>query len=138
MGRVIDKAVEDVCQRLHEGRKPRDVRAMRPGWFLASIKTKMKQLREPDQSRSLNRQRTSEVSAEKETAVKEASHQSSSLALSRSTLWRALHDDLQARCFKTVRAPRTIELLQLRAAAHGRVFGLWQTAIEASEPDARV
>ena len=30
----------------------------------------------------------------------------SSLDMSRSTLWRALHEDLQARCFKPVRAPR--------------------------------
>ena len=30
----------------------------------------------------------------------------SSLDMSRSTLWRALHDDLQARCFKPVREPR--------------------------------
>ena len=30
----------------------------------------------------------------------------SSLDMSRSTLWRGLHEDLQARCFKSVRAPR--------------------------------
>ena len=30
----------------------------------------------------------------------------SSLDMSRSTMWRALHEDLQARCFKPVRAPR--------------------------------
>ena len=88
---------------------------MRPDWSLESIKTKLKQLRRgaPDESRSLKRRRTSEVLAEIETAVNEAPRQTlsvlrrhSSLDMSRSTLWRALHDDLQARRFRPVRAPR--------------------------------
>ena len=108
MDRGIDWAVEDVAQLRdwhHEGPKPRDVCAMRPDWSFASIKTKLKQLRAgaPDLSRPLKGRRISEVLAEIDTAVKEASREtlgmlrrSSSLALSGSTLWRALHDDLQA------------------------------------------
>ena len=54
-----------------------------------------------------------EVLAEIEVAVTETPRQTlsvfrrqSSLEMSRSTLWRALHEDVQARCFKPVRAPR--------------------------------
>ena len=61
----------------------------------------------------LRRRRTSEVLAEIETAVTETPRQTlsvlrrhSSLDMSRSTLWRALHENLHARCFKPVRAPR--------------------------------
>ena len=52
--------------------------------------------------------RTSEVLAEIETAVNEtpATDSERSLDMSRSTLWRALHEDLQARCFKPVRSMR--------------------------------
>ena len=91
------------------------MRAMRPGWSLESIKKKLKQVRRgaPDQPRPLKRRRTSEVLAEIETAVTGTPRQTlsvlrrhSSLDMSRSTLWRALHEDLQARCFKPVRAPR--------------------------------
>ena len=48
MGRGVDWAVQDVAQLrqwLEEGRKPREMRAMRPDWSLESIKTKLKQLR---------------------------------------------------------------------------------------------
>ena len=118
MDRGVDWAVQDVAQLrqwLEEGRKPREMRAMRPDWSLESIKTKLKQLHRgaPGQSRPLKRRRTSEVLAEIETAVTETPRQTlsvlrrrSSLDMSRSTLWPALHDDLQARCFKPVRAPR--------------------------------
>ena len=112
MGRGADWAVQDVAQLrqwLNEGRKPREMRALRPDWSLESIKTKLKQLRRgaPDESRPLKRRRTSEVLVEIETAVNETPRQTlsmlrrhSSVDMSRSTLWRALHEDLQARCFK--------------------------------------
>ena len=99
-----------------EGRKPREMRAMRPDWSLESIKTKLKHLRRgaPDECRPLKRRRTTEVLAEIETAVTETPRQTlsvlrrrSSLDMSRSTLWRALQEDLQARCFKPVRATST-------------------------------
>ena len=118
MGRGVDWAVQDVAQLrqwLDEGRKPREMCAMRPDWSLESIKTKLKQLRRgaPDESRPLKRRRTSEVLAESEVPVTETPRQTlsvlgrhNSLDMSRSTLWRALHEDLQARCFKPVRAPR--------------------------------
>ena len=118
MGRGVDWAAQDVTQLrqwLEEGRKPREMRAWRPDWSLESIKTKIKHLRQcaPDESRPLKRRRTSEVVAEIETAVTETPRQTlsvprrhSSLDMSRSTLWRALHEDLQARCFKPARAPR--------------------------------
>ena len=82
---------------------------------LESIKTKLKHLRRgaSDESHPLKRRRTSGVLAEIETAVIETPRQTlsvlrrqSSLDMSRSTLWRALHEDLQARCVKPVRAPR--------------------------------
>ena len=107
--------VAQLRQWLDEGRKPREMRAMRPDWSLESIKTKLKQLRRgaPDESRPLKRRRTSEVLAEIEVPVTETPRQTlsvlgrhSSLDMSRSTLWRALHEDLQAGCFKPVRAPR--------------------------------
>ena len=65
MGRGVDWAVQDVAQLrqwLDEGRKPREMRAMRPDWSLESIKSKLKQLRRgaPDESRPLKR-RQSEV-----------------------------------------------------------------------------
>ena len=74
-------AVQDVAQRrqwLNEGRKPREMRAMRPDW---SLETKLKQLRRgaPDKSRPLKRRRTSEVLAENETAVNEAPRQTLSV-----------------------------------------------------------
>ena len=115
MGRGVDWAGQDVAQLRQwpeEGHKPRVMRAMRPDGSPESIKTKLKQLRRgaPNESRPLKRQRTSEVLAEIETAVTETLRQTlrmhSSLDMSRSTLWRALHEDLQARCFKPVRAPR--------------------------------
>ena len=122
MGRGVDWAVQDVVQVrqwLEEGRKPREMRATQPDWSLESIKTKLKHLRRgaPDESRPLKRRRTSEVLAEIETAVTETPRQTlsllrrrSSLDMSRSTLWRALQQDLQARCFKPFRAPRlTVE-----------------------------
>ena len=64
MGRGVDWAVQDVAQLrqwLEEGRKPREMRAMRPDWSLESIKSKLKQLRRgaPDESRPLKRRRTS-------------------------------------------------------------------------------
>ena len=67
MGRGVDWAVQDVAQLrqwLDEGRKPSEMRAMRPDWSLESIKSKLKQLRRgaPDESRPLKIQRTSEVS----------------------------------------------------------------------------
>ena len=115
---AVDWAVQNVAQ-LHqwfeEGRRPREMCAMRPDWSLESIKTKLEQLRRdaPDESRPLKRRRTREVLAEIETAVNERPRQTlsvlrrhSSLDTSRSTLWRALHEDLQAQCFKPVRAPR--------------------------------
>ena len=88
---------------------------MRSDWSLESIKTKVKQLRRgaPDQSRLLKRHQTTDVLAEIRTAVTETPRQTlsvlrryGSLDMSRSTLWRAPHEDLQARCFKPVRAPR--------------------------------
>ena len=48
MGRGVDWAVQDVAQLrqwLVDGRKPREMRALRPDWSLESIKTKIKQLR---------------------------------------------------------------------------------------------
>ena len=80
-----------------------------------SINTKIKQLRRgaSDQRRPLKGRRTSEVLADIETAVTETPRQTlsvlrrhSSLDMSRSMLWRAPHEDLQARCFKPVRRPR--------------------------------
>ena len=118
MGRGVDWAVQDVAQLrqwLDEGRKPLEMHAMRPDWSLESIKTKLKQPRRgaPDESRPQKRRRTSEVLAEIETDVNEAPRQTlsvlrrhSSLDMSRSTLWRALHEYHQVRCFKPVRAPR--------------------------------
>ena len=115
MGRSVDWAVQDVAQLrqwLEGGRQPREMRAMRPDWSLESIKSKLKQLRRgaPDKSRPMKRRRTSEFLAETEVAVNETPRQTlsmlrrhSSLDMSRSTLWRALHEDLQARCFKPVR-----------------------------------
>ena len=93
----------------------------------------IKQLRRgaPDQSRLVQRRRTSEVLAEIETTVIETSRQTlsvlrrhSSLDTSRSTLWRALHEDLQVRCFKPVTC----------CSAWAR--SPWQTAFEALGPDA--
>ena len=107
--------VAQLRQWLEEGRKPRDMRAMRPDWSLERIKTKLKQLRRgaPDESRPLKRRRTSECLAEIETGVTETPRHTlsvlrrrSSLDMSRLTLWRALQEDLQLRCFKPVRAPR--------------------------------
>ena len=118
MGRGVDWAAQDVaqlCQWLEEGRKPREMSALRPDWLLESIKTKIKHLRRgaPDESRPLKRRRTTEVLAQIEVAVTETPRQTlsvlrrhSSLDMSRSMLWRALHEDLQARCFKSVRAQR--------------------------------
>ena len=118
MGRGVDWAAQDVAQLrqwLDEGRKPREMRALRPDWSLESIKTKIKHLRRgaPDESRPLKRRRTTEVLAEIEVAVTETPRQTlsvirlqSSQDMSRSMLWRALHEDLQARCFKPVCAPR--------------------------------
>ena len=74
MGRGFDLAVQGVAQLrqwLEEGRKPREMRALRSDWSLESIKMKIKQMRRgaPDQSRPLKRRRTSEVFAKIETAV---------------------------------------------------------------------
>ena len=100
MGRGVDCAAQDVAQVrqwLDEGRKPREMRALRPDWSLESIKTKIKHLRRgaPDESRPLKRRRTTELSAEIEVAVTETPRQTlsvvrrqSSLEMSRSTLWR--------------------------------------------------
>ena len=67
MGRGVDWAVQDVAQlrQWFEGRKPLEMRAMRPDWSLESIETKIMQLRRgaPDQPRPLQRRRTSEVFA---------------------------------------------------------------------------
>ena len=118
MGRGVDWAVQEVAQLrqwLEEGRKPCEMRPVRPDWSLESIKTKLKQLRRDasDESRPLKRLRTSEVLAEIETVENETPRQTlsvlrrhSSLDMSRSTLWRALHEDVQARSFKPLRAPR--------------------------------
>ena len=81
MGRGVDWAVQYVAQLrqwLEEGRKPREIRALRPDWSLDSNKTKIKQLRRgaPDWSRQLKRRRTSEVVAETETAVTETPRRS--------------------------------------------------------------
>ena len=142
MGRGADWAVQDVAQLrqwLDEGRKPREMRAMRPDWSLESIKTKLKQLRRgaPDESRPLKRRRRSEVLAEIEAAVTETPRQTlsvlrrhSSLDMSRSTLWRALSRGspsavLQARPCAEIdgrNALGTIELLPRRAAARGRAL----------------
>ena len=78
--RGVDWAVQDVAQLrqwLEEGRKPREMREMRPDWSLESTKTKLKQLRRgaPDESRPLKRRRTSEVLAEIEVAVTETPRQ---------------------------------------------------------------
>ena len=157
MGRGADWAVQDVVQLrqwLDEGQNSREMRAMRPDWSLDSIKTKLKQLRRgaPDESRPLKRRRTSEVLAEIEAAVTETPRQTlsvlrrhSSLDMSRSTLWRALHEDLQARCFKPVRAPRLTTATRLARLNFcrdvlqrvGRALGPWQTAVEAFGLDAR-
>ena len=109
MGRGFDWAMEDVAQLrdwLHESRRPREMHAQRLDWSLESITSKLKQLRHvaSDQSRPVQRRRTCEAVAEIGTALNE--HRQSSLGMSRSTLSRAFHDDLQARCFKPVRAPR--------------------------------
>ena len=44
MGRGVDWAVQDVAQLRQwlEGRKPSEMRAMRPDWSLESIRTKFK------------------------------------------------------------------------------------------------
>ena len=65
MGRGIDWAVEDIVQ----GQKPREMRAMRPDWSFASIKTKLRQLRRgaPEESRPLKR-RERDAAAESERA----------------------------------------------------------------------
>ena len=100
MGLGVDWAVQDVVQLrqwLVDGRKPREMRALRPDWSLESIKTQIKQLRRgaPDQSRPLKRRQTSEVQVEIETVVTETPRQTlsvlrrrSSLDMSRSTLQR--------------------------------------------------
>ena len=120
MGRGVDLAVQDVAQLrrwLEEGRKPRGMRAMRPDWSLESIKTKLKQLCRgtPDESRPLKRRRTSEVLAEIETVATETPRQTlgtiprrSSLDKSRSTLWRALQEDLQERCLARLKFCRDV------------------------------
>ena len=91
------------------------MRALRPDWSLENIKAKIKHLRRDasDERRPLKRRRASEVLAEIEKAVTETPRQTlsvlrrhSSQDMSRSTLWQALHEDLRARCFKPVRAPR--------------------------------
>ena len=74
MARGVDWAAQDVAQLLQwldEGRKPREMRALRPDWSLESIKTKIKHLRRgsQDESRPLKRRRTSEVLVEIEVAV---------------------------------------------------------------------
>ena len=105
-GRGVDWAAQDVAQLrqwLEEGRKPREMRAVRSDWLLESIKTKIKQLRRgaADQSRPLKRRRTSEVSAEIETAVTETARQTLSVLHVHSSL----NMSRQVRCFKPVRAP---------------------------------
>ena len=80
MGRGAAWAAQDVAQLrrwLKEGRKPREMRAMRPDWSLESIKTKIKQQCRgaPDQPRPLKRRRTTQVLAENETAVTETPRQ---------------------------------------------------------------
>ena len=93
MGRGLDWAVQDVAQRrqwLVDGRKPREMRALRTEWSLESTETKIKQLRR------------GAVLTEIETAVTETPRQTlsvlrrrSALDTSRSTLWRTLREDLQ-------------------------------------------
>ena len=67
---------------------------------LESIKTKLKHL--PDESRPLKRRRTREVLA---VSIRDAAADSESAQLT-GHVWHALHEDLQARCFKPVCAPR--------------------------------
>ena len=59
MGCGVVWAVQDVPQprQWFEGRKPLEMRAMRPDWSLESIRTKIMQLRRgaPDQPRPLQR-----------------------------------------------------------------------------------
>ena len=121
MGRGVDWAAQDVAQLrqwLDEGRKPREMGALRPDWSLESLKKKIKQLRRgaPDESRPLKRWRPSELLAEIDVAVTETPsvlRRRSSLDMSRSKLWHAQHEDLPARCFKPFRAPRLTTEIRL-------------------------
>ena len=75
MGRGADWAVQDVAQLrqwLNEGRKPREMRALRPDWSLESIKTKLKQLRRgaPDESRPLKRAQTRRAGGGRKTTLR--------------------------------------------------------------------
>ena len=63
MGRGVGWAVQDVAQLRQwpkDGRKPREMRALRPDWSLESMKTKIKQLRRgaSDECLPLKRRRT--------------------------------------------------------------------------------
>ena len=153
LGRGVGWAAQDVAQLrqwLEECRKPREMLAMRSDLSLESIKTKIKQLHRgaPDQPSPLKRRRTTEVLAEIETAMTETPWQTlnvlprhSSLDMSRSMLWRAQHEDLQAQCFKPVRSPRlTAEnrLARLNFCRDllqrvERALGPWQTALKAMD-----
>ena len=91
MGRGVDWAAQDVAQlrqRPDLGRKPSEMRAMRPDWSMESIKTKIKKLRRgaPDKSRPLKRRRTTEVLTEIEVAVTETPRQTLSVLRRHSSL----------------------------------------------------
>ena len=106
IGRGVDWAVPDVAQLrqwLEEGRKPREMPAMRSDWPLESTKMKIKQLRRgaPEQSRPLKQRRTSEVLAETETAVNETPRQTLSVLRRRGSL------DM-SRSTPTRRSPRAV------------------------------
>ena len=78
-GRGVDWAAQDVAQLRQwrqEGRKPREMRAMRSDWSLESIKTKLKHLRRgaPDESRPLKRRRDAAADSERAPSAKFAGH----------------------------------------------------------------
>ena len=83
-------------------------------WPLESIKTKLKQLRcgAPNESRPLKRRRTTAVWAEIEAAVNETPAGSEHAPSAQLTghvaldVVAVLHDDLQTRRFKPLRAPK--------------------------------
>ena len=116
MGRGVDWAVQEVAhlrQWLVDGRKPHEMRALRPDWSLECFKTKIKQLRRGP----LQRWRTTEVLAEIETAVTETPRQTlsvlrqhSSLDMSRATLWSAV---LQARPCATIDSGEPLGKIEL-------------------------
>ena len=115
---------------------------MRRDWSLDSIKQLCRGA--PDESRPLMWQWTSEDLAEIEVAVTETRRQTlsvlrwhSSLDVSPTTLWRALHVDLQGRCFKPVRALSVTAENRLVRFIFCREVLQRVAAGEASGPDAR-